>query len=311
MASETMPTCAWCGAPARAGAGRLAECDACGSATTYPPPDEEELSEAYAGFYRPEAGRFSGGGDRILRATRGLLARRLDRLAPPGPVLDVGSGEGALLEALTARGRTAVGLERGIQAEHSRLDVRATEIVDFDERLGEWAAVVFWHSLEHLRQPRAAIQRAAALLAPSGILIVAVPNRASWQARALGRRWLALDLPRHLIHLPAPALIAGLGDAGLPVQRVSYWRGGQVVFGWLDGLVSMLPGHPSLYDAIRQPQARASSLAGAHRGLTLVVGAALAPAAAILSAAEITARAGGSVYVEARRAPGADRPRRA
>ena len=298
---ELDPRCAWCGARARRSGGRLAVCDACGSATTYPPPDEAELRAAYAGSYRPPSGRFSGGGDRVLRRTRALLAGRLDRLAPPGPILDVGCGEGPLLEALVSRGRVAVGLEQGGQAALARLDVREVEIVDFDECPGEWAAVVFWHSLEHLREPRAALRRACSLLAPSGLLIVAVPNRASWQARWLGNRWLALDLPRHLVHLPARALVDGVRECGLEVDRVSYWRAGQVLFGWLDGLVSTLPTQPSLYDAIRQAEARATAMSGSRRAITLAAAVALAPVATILAAAEIAAGAGGSVYVEARR----------
>ena len=237
----------------------------------------------------------------MLRRTRALLAGRLDRGAPPGPILDVGCGEGALLDALVSRGRVAVGLERGNQAARARLDVREVEIVEFDERPGEWAAVVFWHSLEHLREPRAALSRACSLLAPSGLLIVAIPNRASWQARWLGNRWLALDLPRHLVHLPAGALVDGVRECGLKIDRISYWRAGQVVFGWLDGLVSMLPSQPSLYDAIRQTDARAAPMSRSGRAMTLVVGAALAPVATALAAAEVAARAGGSVYVEARR----------
>ena len=292
--------CAWCGAAARPSGARLAICEKCGAATTYPPPDDGELRSAYAGSYRPESGRFSGAGDRVLRYTRGLLAGRLDRLAPPGPILDVGCGEGALLQALGARGRVAVGLEQGDVAARARFDVREVEIVDFDERPGEWAAVVFWHSLEHLREPRAAVRHACGLLAPSGVLIIAVPNFASWQARWLGDRWLALDLPRHLVHLPAAALVDGVRKCGMRIERVSYWRGGQVMFGWLDGLVSMLPGHPSLYDAIRQPEARAEEMDRSHRSRTLVAGSALAPVAAVLAAAEVAAGAGGSVYVEAR-----------
>ena len=229
-----------------------------------------------------------------------MLAGRLDRLAPPGPILDVGSGEGALLEALIARGRAAVGLEQGEQAARSRLDVRGIEIVDFDDRPGEWAAVIFWHALEHLRDPRRAIRQASRLLAPSGLLVIAAPNRDSWQARSLKDRWLALDLPRHLVHLPARALVEGVRDCGLTVERISYSRGGQVMFGWLDGLVSTLPSHPSLYDAIRQSEARAETMSPRRRMTTLVTGTVLAPVAAALAAAEIAARSGGSVYIEAR-----------
>jgi SAM-dependent methyltransferase len=306
--AEPTPRCAWCGALARPSGARLAVCDTCGTATTYPAPDDAELRSAYGGSYRPPSGRFSGPGDWVLRHTRALLAGRLDRQAPPGPILDVGSGEGALLAALGSTGRVAVGLEQGDQAVHARLDVREVEIVDFDEHSGTWAAVVFWHSLEHLREPRAALRRARELLAPSGLLVIAIPNRASWQARYLGDRWLALDLPRHLVHLPAGALLEGVRESGLTVERVSYWRGGQVLFGWLDGLVSMLPTQPSLYDAIRQTDARATAISGSRRTLTLGAGAVLSPVATVLAAGEVAAGAGGSVYVEARR-PSSDERR--
>ncbi len=241
----------------------------------------------------------------ILRHTRGVLSGRLDRLTPPGPILDVGSGDGALLDALIARGRAAVGLEHGEQAARSRLDVRAIEIVDFDDRLGGWGAVVFWHALEHLRDPRSAIRQASRLLAPSGLLVIAAPNRDSWQARALKDRWFALDLPRHLVHLPARTLVEGVRDCGLTVERISYWRGGQVIFGWLDGLVSTLPSHPSLYEAIRQTEARAETMSSRRRMTALIAGTVLAPAAGALAAAEIAARSGGTVYIEARKPTGA------
>jgi hypothetical protein len=63
----------------------------------------------------------------------------------------------------------------------------------------------------------------------------------------------------------------------------------------------MTPGHPSLYDAIRQPEARAESVTGARRAATLATGVALAPVAVALAAAEVCAHAGGTVYVEAKR----------
>jgi SAM-dependent methyltransferase len=291
------PRCAWCGSLGRPEAGRLAVCDACGTATTYPPPDDAELEAAYSGWYRPAAGRFAGGGDHVLRRSRATLARRLDERAPPGPVLDVGCGEGALLDALHACGREAVGLERTT----SRPDVRAGEVTAFDERMGEWAAVVFWHSLEHLREPAAALTRASELLRPGGLLVVAIPNRASWQARLLGERWFGLDVPRHLVHLPAPAVIDFLGARGLEIERVSYWRGGQVMFGWLQGIVGSLPGHLDLYDAIRQPDARSGQLTPGQRVAAVAAGVAAAPVALALAAAEVAAGAGGTVYLEARR----------
>jgi SAM-dependent methyltransferase len=289
--------CVWCGAPFEGDAPRLhgrVLCRACGAATTDPWPTDAELDEAYT-RYRPRSGRFSGPGDAIFRRTRGALARRLDRIAPAGPVLDVGAGDGALIDSLRALGRQTTGLERNPE----RADLEAHEITDVG---GEWAAVVFWHTLEHLREPGAALRRAAELLLPGGVLVLALPNGDSLQARVFGDRWLALDLPRHLVHVPARTLLATLRAHGLRVERVSHWRGGQVVFGWLHGLVGLLPGRPDLYDAIRRPPARMSGLGGAARVGTLAAAVLLLPLALAGTAAELLARRGGSVYVEARRA---------
>lgn len=289
--------CAWCGNPIDAFTrrrGAIAICAGCGVGNTFPRPTEAELSAAYAGWYRPSGGRFSGFGDAILRRTRSRLSKRLDKIAPPQDILDVGAGDGTLLDALAVRGRSATGLER----EASRPDIRSGDLGSLD---GEWGAIVFWHSLEHLANAGQELERAASLLAPSGVLVIAVPNADSLQARLFGERWLALDLPRHLVHLPAPALIDRLQRLSLNVERVSYWRGGQVVFGWLHGIVGVLPGRMSLYDAIRRPEAQQQQQSAMRRLSTLAVAALLSPAAMAAAAFEIANGRGGTVYVEARR----------
>jgi SAM-dependent methyltransferase len=290
------PTCAWCGAtllPDPADRSGTELCSACGARTTWPMPTDAELELAYGTWYRPTEGRFAGLADGALRRSRGRLARRLDRIAPAGPVLDVGAGDGALLDGLAAVGREAVGLER-----HStRADVREAGIDEID---GRFAAVVFWHSLEHLRAAGEALAHAARLLAPGGVLVVAIPNLASLQARAFGERWFAVDLPRHLVHVPAPALLARIRELGLQPTRVSYLRGGQVVFGWLHGLVGSLPGRPDLYDAIRRPQARRTPMSAGKRIAILAAGAIALPAAGACALLEASLRRGGTVYVEAR-----------
>lgn len=297
LRSRAPRACAWCGSALDGGSERRAAgvvCGGCGVANTDPWPTAAELDAAYGDWYRPSSGRFSGLGDALLRRTRGRLAQRLDEIAPPGPVLDVGAGDGALLDALAARGRPALGLER----ESTRSDVRAGGVADVE---GDWAAVVFWHSLEHLASPGDEIERAAERLAPRGVVVIAVPNAASLQARLFGDRWLALDFPRHLVHIPAGALVDRLRSLSLNVERVSFWRGGQVLFGWLHGIVAMLPGRPDLYDAVRRPEARRRPLSATARLAILAAALLLAPLAAAAAAVEVAARRGGTVYVEARR----------
>jgi SAM-dependent methyltransferase len=289
--------CAWCGAPLDGGAERLhgrRGCRGCGAATTDPQPTEAELDAAYAEWYRPPGGRFLGPADALLARWRSRQARRVDRIAPPGQILDVGAGDGTLVNALAARGRKAVGIERRPTAPA----IRSADVRELDSR---WAAIVFWHSLEHIRDSGSVLEHAAALLDDGGVLVIAMPNSDSLQARAFGDRWFGLDLARHLVHVPARSLTARLEQLGLRVTRRSYARGGQVLFGWLHGLVGCLPGHPDLYDAIRRRGARSGDAPLPARAATLLAAGVAMPIALGAWAAELLARRGGTVYVEARR----------
>ena len=288
--------CAWCGSAVAAERGGRLECRDCGAATTSPWPSDEELAAAYGDWYRPGSGRFGPVGDALLRRSRAALARRIDSVVPRGLVVDVGAGDGALVRAVAATGRDALGLERSVDSADA--DSGLIQEGDLEGLSSPCAACIFWHSLEHLREPRAAVRRAAHLLVPGGRLFVAVPNYASLQARVFGDRWFALDLPRHLVHLPAPALIEGLRADGFVVERVSYWRGGQVVFGWLHGLVGLFG--LDLYQAIRSPVAHSHPIGLGRRFAALAAALLFAPAAACAAAAEIALRRGGTVYVEAR-----------
>ena len=291
--------CAWCGhrlgPDDESRAGRI-RCMRCGVATTSPWPSDEQLAEAYAAWYRPTTGRFSGMGDAVLRRTRSALANRLHQISPPGPVLDVGAGDGTLVGAFRRQGREAIGVDP--YASGSSPHVRA---VEFEDVTGAWSAVIFWHSLEHLRRPVRALRHAARLVVPGGVLVVAVPNAQSLQARLFGDRWLALDLPRHLVHISPLALLSQIEALGFRVERVSYLRGGQVLFGWLHGIVGRLPGHPDLYDAIRRSAARQSAQHPAFRLYALAAAVVALPLALAGTVLEVATQSGGTVYVEARR----------
>jgi SAM-dependent methyltransferase len=298
MISSDRNNCAWCGAYLGDGErlqGRI-RCAACGVATTWPWPSEADLQDAYGDWYRPPGGRFAGVGDIALRRMRARLASRIDRIAPPGPILDVGAGDGALLDALQCRGRSAVGLERN----SPRSGVRTGDLAD-EKDDASYAVVVFWHSLEHLPNPGFALERAASLLRPGGLLVIAIPNSTSLQSRVFGDRWFALDLPRHLVHVPATALMTRLRGVGLQIERISHLRGGQAVFGWLYGLVDLIPGESNLYDAIRRPKARSRPLLQGRRMVLLAVGVLALPVAFLAALIEVALRRGGTVYVEARR----------
>jgi SAM-dependent methyltransferase len=87
--------------------------------------------------------------------------------------------------------------------EHARArGVKAVEgtLLDGSPVSGDYDAVVFNHSLEHVVEPLDDLVAARSLLRTGGVLVVSLPNFGSWQSRRFESTWFHLDLPRHRSH---------------------------------------------------------------------------------------------------------------
>jgi 2-polyprenyl-3-methyl-5-hydroxy-6-metoxy-1,4-benzoquinol methylase len=76
----------------------------------------------------------------------------------------------------------------------------------------QYDVIAMWHSLEHLPAPWTVLEAASNRLKPGGILLIAIPNIASLQAKTLRENWFHLDAPRHL-YFWAPEDLARLINA--------------------------------------------------------------------------------------------------
>lgn len=213
--TDTPRTCALCGAAANplfeaADPGRprgdrypLYRCAGCGVAFTPPVP------AAYPAVFF--------GVDRLKRRTPFLSwrAARIASIVPRGRVLDYGCGAGTFVRALAARGRHEVfGFDPNLAADGERLFRSWTEAA----AAGPYDLITFWHSLEHLENPRAVIETCGRSLSPGGRLFVCVPDFGSRQARQ-GSAWFHLDLPRHLWHFDRSSLDRLLRESGFTPER--------------------------------------------------------------------------------------------
>jgi 2-polyprenyl-3-methyl-5-hydroxy-6-metoxy-1,4-benzoquinol methylase len=129
-------------------------------------------------------------------------------LAFPGEgrsLLDVGCGSGELLASFASLGWNAMGIEPsapaverarsvGLRAVHGRFPEDAERV----ESEAPFGAIVLANVLEHLDDPRAALERAFRLLEPSGYLLIWTPVCDGWQQRWRPEVWYNLDIPRHL-----------------------------------------------------------------------------------------------------------------
>lgn len=133
----------------------------------------------------------------ILRVT-GLAAKA-------GPTLDIGCGDGSVLQALGARAdlfgvdtsEPALQLARGRvpQATLVRGDVQAG--LPFSDQ--SFGLVLMLDVLEHLYNPVMALGEVRRLLRDDGILVVTTPNANSPMRFVRGKKWFGVADPAHML----------------------------------------------------------------------------------------------------------------
>lgn len=221
----------------------VAACPDCGLGHTVPQP--QDLLPYYGGGYW---------GKRHGPISPWTVRRRLRILGrdarPPGRLLDVGCGDGAFLAACARLGWTVAGTEIGEAARNAR----AAGLVVHDDLEGAasdapFDCVTSWHSLEHLRDPRATLARVRELLAPGGVVIVSVPDGGGLQARLFGRHWAHLDVPRHLYHFDDRSLTRLLQRVGFQVRRRYHQELEYELFGWVQSALNAILPEPNVLQA--------------------------------------------------------------
>jgi SAM-dependent methyltransferase len=204
-------------------------CPRCGGGTTAPALREEELAALYPEGYGSHVARAS----RVLEVLKRLQVSLTLRGAPfaaaldraPGLALDVGCARGELGGGLIARGWRVDGVEpsagaAAVASAHG-VDVLAPTLSRAVLEPGSYDLVILRHSLEHLADPIADLERVREALAPGGRVAISLPNHASWQRRLFRARWFHLDVPRHRSHFCADALARALRSAGLEPLEMS------------------------------------------------------------------------------------------
>lgn len=142
----------------------------------------------------------------VRRVMLGRKAARVNRAArlKKGVLLDYGTGTGYFADAMARRGWTVSAVEKNAAArafakEHFGLEVLPeTGLKDFAD--ASMDVVTLWHVMEHLEDLNGMWDVFYRLLKKQGVLIVAVPNPDSYDARKYGNEWAAYDVPRHLWH---------------------------------------------------------------------------------------------------------------
>lgn len=141
-------------------------------------------------------------------------------------VFEFGAAKATDLLAFKAAGWQVEGCEPSSQActlagkQGIHLQEATAETAQLEDQA--YSAILFNNVFEHIHDPPAVLQKCRRALMDNGLLILIVPNHASWTRRLFGAAWPGYDAPRHLWGWSPSSARRHLGAAGLDVEAVHH-----------------------------------------------------------------------------------------
>ena len=233
-------------------------------ARTAPPP-----SELYPPFEQSDTAA-----QRSARSALSLFtlqrAKLVEAAKSSGRLLDYGAGAGQFARFMAGRGFESVGLEPyslGTTLEEPSLRLVRAPLAQVKDSLGRFDVITMWHVLEHLEHPVELLTQLRSMLAPGGVLVVSVPNFASWQSEVFKGGWFHLDPPRHLLQFEPSTLEDCLRRSGFAVTRQVPFLPEYGTSGWIQSALNrVLPHQNFLYEWVKDRGAL-SSMSTAEKAL--------------------------------------------
>ena len=187
----------------------IVQCEKCGFKFTNPRPEigylgKYYVSEDYVSHSNSKKGFVNSTYQLVRKYTLLKKLQLISKYYKSGKILDIGCGTGEFLNVCKSAKWTIVGIEpsadaRRMAIENYGLDVKEESGIT-DLEAGSFDVISMWHVLEHVPELNARVEDLKRLIKKDGIIIIAVPNCDSFDARKYKENWAAYDVPRHLYH---------------------------------------------------------------------------------------------------------------
>lgn len=140
-----------------------------------------------------------------------------------GKLVDVGCGDGEMLQFAIQMGWDGFGLELDPQAISAVRKKGLTVLEGGYETLDNYPSlfdcIICSHVLEHVHGPIAALEKMMCALKPGGVLLLSCPNARSKASKYFGLHWRGLEAPRHIAIPSAHFLREFLEKSGFQVEE--------------------------------------------------------------------------------------------
>jgi 2-polyprenyl-3-methyl-5-hydroxy-6-metoxy-1,4-benzoquinol methylase len=184
------------------------QCGECGFRFTNPIPSENEIGKYYeSDEYISHSDTKKGITNQLYHLVRNYTLKTKLQLVKkhcnPKTLLDYGCGTGFFLNYCKTQGVNVKGVEPSPHAQKYCKDNFGIETVSPENFLQEnstFDAITMWHVLEHVHRLNELVVHLSNSLSKNGVLLIAVPNPESLDAKIYKENWAAYDVPRHLYH---------------------------------------------------------------------------------------------------------------
>jgi 2-polyprenyl-3-methyl-5-hydroxy-6-metoxy-1,4-benzoquinol methylase len=188
----------------------IKRCNECEFCFTSPQPSLKNLASYYkSNDYISHSDSKKGVVNQLYHVVRNFTLKSKYNLvkkysSPKDLVVDYGAGTGAFVNYLYKNKINVLGFEPDADARSvafNKYQIKLKSIEDFEQNYaGKIKVITLWHVLEHVPSLDEFIEIAAQNLQDNGIMIIALPNRNSYDAKHYQEQWAAYDVPRHLWH---------------------------------------------------------------------------------------------------------------
>lgn len=207
----------------------IVSCSSCGFHFTNPRPSIERIgdyykSEEYVSHSSSNKGLINKLYNLVRNYTLKKKVKLVRSLAKGNELLDIGAGTGHFLNACKQNGFSVEGLEPDPDAVTFARTNFSIELKPLEQlyQLPEASkdVITMWHVLEHVYNLQQDFKRISEILKDTGVLVIAVPNMESQDARSYREFWAAFDVPRHLYHFRKEDIRLLASQHGLKLDRV-------------------------------------------------------------------------------------------